>query len=402
MTDFDYLAGHFLTNTLLYKYAKYTCRTALQIFSNRLHLRGYDFTQLKGPLLLAVNHSGSFLDAMILGALFNRDMHFLARGDAFRKPTARKLLEALHNIPIFRISEGKENMGQNDETFERCQEIFRKNGIVLIFAEGICIQEWKLRPLKKGTARMAISAWEDAGTKDLTILPIGVNYSSFKDFNSSIYINVGAPISAKTVEAAKGMVNPLQVNRVLTESMEDQVFHFPNEDTTYAATYAAMLYNAPTADKDVLHAMGAKLQQTPKERLSFFNTPGHKAIAWNGGQLLFSFLSALVLAVPALAGFLINAPFYYPIRNFARKKTARTVFFGSVFLGLLMIAYPVYALLISALSCIWLGPWGLLGIIAMPVLGWTVGKFRDAWWRLMNYGKLKAEDRNYLRSLFSK
>ncbi|MCK7557693.1 hypothetical protein MKQ70_22875 [Chitinophaga sedimenti] len=40
-----------------------------------------------------------------------------------------------------------------------------------------------------------------------------------------------------------------------------------------------MLYNAPTADKDVLHAMGAKLQQTPKERLSFFNTPGHKAIA---------------------------------------------------------------------------------------------------------------------------
>ncbi|WP_372490022.1 1-acyl-sn-glycerol-3-phosphate acyltransferase [Chitinophaga sedimenti] len=101
-------------------------------------------------------------------------------------------------------------------------EIFRKNGIVLIFAEGICIQEWKLRPLKKGTARMAISAWEDAGTKDLTILPIGVNYSSFKDFNSSIYINVGAPISAKTVEAAKGMVNPLQVNRVLTESMEDR------------------------------------------------------------------------------------------------------------------------------------------------------------------------------------
>ncbi|MCK7557692.1 hypothetical protein MKQ70_22870 [Chitinophaga sedimenti] len=66
---------------------------------------------------------------MILGALFNRDMHFLARGDAFRKPTARKLLEALHNIPIFRISEGKENMGQNDETFERCRRFSVKMGL---------------------------------------------------------------------------------------------------------------------------------------------------------------------------------------------------------------------------------------------------------------------------------
>ncbi|UYQ92060.1 1-acyl-sn-glycerol-3-phosphate acyltransferase [Chitinophaga horti] len=365
-------------------------------------MRGYDFTKLKGPLLLAVNHSGSFLDAMILGALFNRDMYFLARGDAFKKPVARKLLEALHNIPIFRLSEGKENMGQNDETFERCQQIFRKNGIVLIFAEGLCIHEWKLRPLKKGTARMAISAWAEADTADLTILPIGVNYSSFKDFNSSIYINVGDPISAKTVEAAKGMVNPLQVNRVLTESMEAQIFHFPNEDATYAAAYAAMLFNAPATDKDVLHAMGDQLQQTPKERLSFFTTPGHKAIAWNGGQLLFSFLTALVLAIPALAGYLINAPFYYPVRNFARKKTNKTVFYGSVFLGLLMIAYLIYALLLSALSCIWLGVWGLLGIVALPLLGWTVGKFRDAWWRIMNYGKLKAEDRIYLRGLFKK
>lgn len=400
MREFNYLVGQFL-HTLLYLYAKYTARTALKIFSSRLYIGGYDFSQIEGPIVLAVNHSGSFLDAMMLGALWNRDIHFLARGDAFKKPVANKLLTALHNIPIFRLSEGKENLGNNDETFERCQEIFRKKGIVLIFAEGLCIHEWKLRPVKKGTARMALSAWEDKTTEDLTILPIGVNYSSFHNFDARIFINVGAPISAKTVEEAKGMVNPLQVNRVLTTAMEEQIFHFPNEDATYAAAYAAMLYNAPTTNKDVIHAMGKKLEATPKEKLSFFPTPGHKAIAWNSTQLIFSFITALILCIPALAGFLLNAPYYYPVRNFARKKTRKTVFFGSVFFGLLMITYPYYALILSALSCIILGPWGLLGLVALPFLGWTVNKFRDSWWRLVNWGKLKKEDREYLRQLFN-
>lgn len=373
---------------------------ALTIFSSRLHMRGQDIKEQKGPLMLAVNHSGSFFDAVILGALWNRDIHFLARGDAFKKPLANKILTALHNIPIYRLSEGKENLEKNDETFERCQAVFRKNGVVLIFSEGLCINEWKLRPLKKGTARMAISNWEDPTTPNLQVLPIGVNYSSFRDFGTAVYINVDAPLGPGEGTATEGVYHPAQLTKALTQSMQEQIFHFPNEDKTYAAAYAAMLYNAPTARKEVIHEMGKRLQQVPKEKLSFFDTPGHKALAWNGGQLALSLIGVLILLIPALAGFLLNAPLYFAIRNFANKKTRKTVFYHSVFFGLLMFIYPVYALLLSGIACIFLGVWGLAGLLALPVMGWMVRVFRDCWWRTVNYGKLKKEDRDALRGLF--
>jgi 1-acyl-sn-glycerol-3-phosphate acyltransferase len=56
-------------------------------------------TTTKGPLLITANHPNSFLDAIIIGALFQQPVHFLARGDAFKKPWHRWLLEQLHMIP---------------------------------------------------------------------------------------------------------------------------------------------------------------------------------------------------------------------------------------------------------------------------------------------------------------
>ena len=63
-------------------------------------------------------------------------------------------------LPVYRVSEGVENLENNYTTFDACQKIFKKNKIVLIFSEGRCINEWHLRPLKKGTARLALTAWQ--------------------------------------------------------------------------------------------------------------------------------------------------------------------------------------------------------------------------------------------------
>ena len=54
-----------------------------------------------------------------------------------------------------------------------------------IFSEGKCINEWHLRPLKKGTARLAISSWEE--NIPLEVLPVGINYSSFRRFGKNVY-----------------------------------------------------------------------------------------------------------------------------------------------------------------------------------------------------------------------
>ncbi|OYY16384.1 MAG: glycerol acyltransferase, partial [Sphingobacteriia bacterium 35-40-8] len=124
---------------------------------------------IKGPVLICANHPNSFLDAIIVAALFKEPIHFLARGDAFNKPWHASLLKLLHMFPVYRLSEGKENLGLNETAFENSRKILRKNGIVLIFIEGICLNKNNLQPFKKGAARIAFSSWKEG--IPLRILP---------------------------------------------------------------------------------------------------------------------------------------------------------------------------------------------------------------------------------------
>lgn len=179
-------------------------------FTGILNSKKELFHACKGPLLLAVNHPNSFLDAIILCTLFKVPGYSLARGDAFKGKLVNQILAAFKMLPVYRASEGVENLEDNYKTFNDCIEIFKQDGIVLIFSEGKCINEWHLQPLKKGTARLAIGAWQQ--DVPLKILPIGINYSSFNLFGKNVHINTG-----NTIEY-KNMVNNFTDNgRLLNE-----------------------------------------------------------------------------------------------------------------------------------------------------------------------------------------
>ena len=98
-------------------------------------------------------------------------------------------------FPVYRISEGKENLEENYNTFDECINVFKKNGILLIVSEGLCVNEWKLRPLMKGTARLALSAWGQG--IDLKVLPLGINYNSFRRFGKNVILNFGLVMKIK-------------------------------------------------------------------------------------------------------------------------------------------------------------------------------------------------------------
>ena len=146
---------------MLYRCLKIIARLAMVIFCRKVIINKPGILKTKGPLLLACNHPNSFLDGVILDTLFDQPLYSLARGDVFKKAFYSKLLTALKLLPVYRTSEGVENLITNYDTFENCKDIFRKKGIVIIFSEGKCINEWHLRPLKKGTARLALSSWSE-------------------------------------------------------------------------------------------------------------------------------------------------------------------------------------------------------------------------------------------------
>ena len=192
-------------------------------FCRKIIINHPEKLKMDGPLLLAVNHPNSFLDAIILDILFKKPIWSLARGDVFKKPFYIKLLTKLKILPVYRTSEGVENLDTNYKTFDACKEIFKSKGIVLMFSEGKCINEWHLRPLKKGTARLAISTWQEG--IDVKVLPVGINYNSFRKIGKNVFLNFGTVISKEEILAndTDGKRN-LAFNDKLKQELEQLVF----------------------------------------------------------------------------------------------------------------------------------------------------------------------------------
>ena len=305
---------------MLYSILKIPAKFAFRIYCRKLSINNKELLKSGGPLLIAANHPNSFLDAIVLATLFKRPIYSLARGDAFANSFYTKLLTSLNMFPVYRISEGVENLEHNYKTFELCKDVFRKNGIVLIFSEGRCINEWHLRPLKKGTARLAISAWQDG--IPLNVLPVGLNYSSFTAFGKNIVLNFGNMLTVKdiTKDASYGK-SISDFNEKLQNQLKQCIFEIEKTD---------------------IHTRSAK-----------FAVPQ-------------SNLKKVLLFIPALTGWLFHCWLYYPVKRFAWSRAAHNDHFDSVLIGLLFVLYPFYLLLTCTLLQVFTGSW--YSLVALPVL----------------------------------
>ncbi|HEU0064078.1 MAG TPA: 1-acyl-sn-glycerol-3-phosphate acyltransferase, partial [Flavisolibacter sp.] len=127
---------------MFYSLLKLYARLAIKIYCRRIVINHPELLKETGPLLLASNHPNSFLDGIILTTLFDKPLYSLARGDVFKHKRIDQFLRRLQLLPIYRDKEGVKNLGHNYTTFDACQKTFEKNGMVLIFSEGLCENEW--------------------------------------------------------------------------------------------------------------------------------------------------------------------------------------------------------------------------------------------------------------------
>ena len=286
---------------MLYSFVKIIARLALPIYCRDIAINKKELLKHKGPLLLAVNHPNSFLDAIILCTLFNETVYSLARGDAFKNKFGAKCLSLLKIFPVYRVSEGVENLGENYKTFDLCKNIFKKNGIVLIFSEGRCINEWHLRPLKKGTARLAIISWEDG--IDLKVLPISINYSSFTKMGKNIKLFFGEPISKENIDYTDSHGNAIrQFNENLKQQLSKNIFEID------------------TNDKLTLH-----------QKFFISQAP----------------LKKCILFIPSIVGAILHAPLYYFIKWLTDTLIKESGHDDSKVIGFLFVLYPLFLLALA-------------------------------------------------------
>ncbi len=172
---------------MLYGFLKVYVGFILKFFIKDIKINGKEHIPANGAVMFASFHPNSFLDAILLDCLVDRPVWSLARGDAFKRDWVRNLLTKLCMMPIYRISEGKENLDKNDETFEKCSQVFRQKGQVLIFSEGLCTNQTQLLPLKKGTARLALQSWDEGIAVE--VVPTALNYDQFTSIGKRIVLN---------------------------------------------------------------------------------------------------------------------------------------------------------------------------------------------------------------------
>lgn len=283
---------------MLYRTLLFPARIFFRFYCRKIVVNNKDILRSSGPLLIAANHPNSFLDAIIIATLFKKPVYSLARGDVFLNKTVKIILRSLNMLPVYRLSEGAENLEHNYTTFDSCLEIFKQNGIVLIFSEGRSINEWRLRPLKKGTARLAMAAWQQG--IHLTIIPAGINYNHFRKFGKIIFLNFGNRITKEKITAdlsnGKAIV---EFNNILKNELQQLVVEMDSNDEQL---------------KKIFHL--------------------HQPV-----------LKKILLFIPAIMGYILHLPLYIAIHSYIKNRAEDH--YDSIMIGLLFFMYPVYIIIIA-------------------------------------------------------
>lgn len=149
-----------------------------------------------GPIIYACTHPNSAIDYLFAPLITVKPTFVLVRGDVFEKKILNAIFRSIYMLPVYRIRDGFSSLNKNEKSFKDCYREFDNNGRVLIFSEGVCVQEKTLQPIRKGTARLALDYIHKHGGKKMYVVPIATNYSRYRWFRSTVMVNFGTPIEA--------------------------------------------------------------------------------------------------------------------------------------------------------------------------------------------------------------
>ena len=189
-------------------------------FYAKTYFTGMDKIPTDKPVILACNHPTAFTEPAYIGGSTLKARNFMLRGDMFNdsKLTAA-FLRSIKCIPIYRAQDGMANLKKNEATLNYCYELLNNGENIFILSEGESKLEKRLRPIQKGTARLAFGAYEKFGTKDIVIVPIGINYMDASRFRSKVYADFGPPIPISDYFEAHAK-NPRRAVKLLTDKIK--------------------------------------------------------------------------------------------------------------------------------------------------------------------------------------
>lgn len=416
---------------MLYPITRPIAKIALSVFFRKLHLSGLENVDWEKPVILASNHPTAFIEPCILACWLPKPLHFMVRGDLFLQPVSNWVLRDLNMIPFFRMEDaGIAGVKGNFRSVEEAAAVLRAHHPVLILAEGHTVHEKRLRPLRKGTARIALGTQDQYPDLDIQLVPVGVNYTYADRFRSEAMIHFGKAIPVRDyVEAYRANAgNGLkELTDAMREGLERHVVIIEEKGDEKWADQLLIIFrnNHPEAFSPQTEYDGERLAAEKRIADTVNNLPLSDKERWKGivehymrelkrydatdrgltagGTFPLGAFLSLLLGAPlyGLAAIIHFLPLWIAGRIGFGKMVPRYEFKASVALAVGMVLYLIWAILLFVLGAIFLGwLWALaILLLGLGAAGWFALWYQDQWekwesWR--EYARVPAAEREAL------
>ncbi len=386
---------------MVYRVLYYLVNILIRVFYRKLYINGLENIDKSKTYLITSNHPNGFFEPLIMACTFPIDLNFMVRGDMFEKPFMNWFLRSTHQIPIFRFSDGFAKMKENQSSLMEATATLNQGGSIMLFAEGSTEALMRCRPIQKGTAKMAFQTFEEYPNKELVILPVGINFSNWRDPGNEVIVSIGESFDAKPYFLNNKDNKPkgtLKLTRDIELSMKKEIIHLTDKTQENYVRHLWALLNLKEKSYP-RKTENDKLFQTLKN-LSVILESGDLSYATeievlydeilkvNGGKRPMGISSfwKILLIVPGLVGLFFHfIPVYigYWMRNNKVKRDA----FAAPVLGITsFISIIVLYILTFILSVVFIGfGKAILFLCALMVSGYCFLLFWE------NYHKVRLE-----------
>lgn len=308
------------------------------LYFRKLRVTGLKNIPVKGPLIYAVNHQNALLDPLVVHSVSWRNPYFLTRADIFNNKFVDKFLRGVKMLPIYRIKDGFDSIKMNEAIFESAKEILTNGGVVGIFPEGSHSLLYKMRPLKKGIARIAFMTEEAADFNlNVQIIPIGIHYESHSSPKGRTLVSYGKPINVSDYKQIYKQDQNKAFNELLKEisdrikmlilNIESKDYDRVYKTYKYKRVYKINLKNQLKADQALVDSIkhGGKFEETSDRKNLLLQVLGISIrMLWNMAHFIPKSIIDLIV----------------------EKKVKDPHFYGTMRFTYSMLIYPVFFLIL--------------------------------------------------------
>ena len=361
----------------LYLLVKITFQIPFRIFFKRIERVNITKAAHSRTIYIA-NHASSFMDPVMLGTLTNPVIYYMVRADVF-KPFLIKIFHSLHMMPIYREQDGGDTKAKNDEVFLKCNDLLKKGRNILVFAEGFTDDVFvrRLKPLKKGAARIAFGALEAMDwSEKMYIQTVGINYTDPGKMRSEILFEGGEIICLNDYHEAYKASAPrviTLITNLIDKNLKAVITHVADESLTETHEQVMEISRKGMNFLNYDHSITLKERKEYAQQLAmFFNSNAQepffveftdrvkayrKALidrgvseeiiynkATNNTSIVVDVLLLVLISPFVLLGFLHSFIPYRIAKGFVEKTFGRKVFWSSAKVGIGNVLFGIWNL----------------------------------------------------------